>query len=69
MAIEKGNGKIAIICGRFYVQMPIKELVIEKQLNTNRTGKYLPNNNKELLILPHSKWILKIFEQKVSGNN
>lgn len=51
------------------MQALIKELGIGNKLNTNSTYEYLPNTNKEALILSHCNFILKNFEQKRNEEN
>ena len=43
-----------------------KGLEIDNKSNVNNTYGHLSNTNKEALIHSHSKFILKIFQQKVN---
>ena len=51
------------------MQVLLKEFGVENKLNTNSTYEYLPNTNKELLIISHSNLILKKIQQKVNSEN
>ena len=57
--INKADDNIAIICQHFYLQMLIKKLEVDNLKNAYRNYKYLPNTNKDTLILSHSKLIRK----------
>ena len=76
--IKKENGKKTIICKRFYTEVimkelgidnQIKELGIDNQINASSIYEYLPNTNKEALILSHSKSFLKNIQSKVNEVN
>ena len=55
--INKADDNIAIICEHFYLQMLIKKLDVDSLENVYGNYKYLPNTNKDTLILSLSKLI------------
>lgn len=46
------------------MQVLTKELSVDNKLNTSSTYEYLPKTNKKNLIIFHSNFILKNFQQK-----
>lgn len=58
-----------IICKLLLYAIANKRVGLDNKLIANSTCEYVPNSNKEALILSHSKFIFKHFHQKVNEKN
>ena len=68
--IDKASGNVAIICKRFYAQVLIKELGIEKQNSTNAGNTYLQiNKNPDNIINNHANVLKKKFNISIDNDN